>query len=445
MEQKSLLQTHVNTLISLASGQDTRTAGRRTGKADLNRIAAALLRLQRGLTGERKLAGGHYMDEKALLSAYLLYYWPVSYQQMRYILRQLPGDFLPSSPCTVGREFAILDVGSGPGPASAALCDFLLQGQKDKTAPRTRSQLSRAVSVTFTDHAPQALALAKALFDRDFPSVQVQSRVVNLEQNSGQGKPPLSPLLPEAQAGKRFSAVLFSHSLNELWQGRENRIARRTALIGQVLDLYMEENALLILCEPAQTQSSRELIAVRDALLAARTDLQLIAPCVAEGFPCPALLQGDGSTCHAEGSWEAVEPASSLAEAAGLDRQSIKMAYFAFRKGASEKSDSGVSAGTPAAAAGQHSREADLSGGSFTARIVSDAMLNKAGRVRFVLCDGKQRFSLSAKKGDAGAGAKGFWNLKRGKRITVRGAERRGEAEKPSFAMTDGTKLTVLD
>ncbi|MBQ3687800.1 MAG: hypothetical protein II932_08200, partial [Treponema sp.] len=377
MEQKSLLQTHVNTLISLASGQNTRTAGRRTGKADLNRIAAALLRLQRGLTGERKLAGGHYMDEKALLSAYLLYYWPVSYQQMRYILRQLPGDFLPPSPCTAGREFAILDVGSGPGPASAALCDFLLQGQKDKTAPRTRSQLSRAVSVTFTDHAPQALALAKALFDRDFPSVQVQSRVVNLEQSSGQGKPPRPPLLPEAQAEKRFSAVLFSHSLNELWQGREDRIARRTALIGQVLDLYMEENALLILCEPAQTQSSRELIAVRDALLAARTDLQLLAPCVCANVPCPALLQGDGSTCHAEGNWEAVEPATSLAEAAGLDRQSIKMAYFAFRKRAAEESDSGNSAGIPATAAG-HSRETCLQDGTFTARIVSDAMLNKA-------------------------------------------------------------------
>ncbi|MBP5464187.1 MAG: hypothetical protein J6Y13_03310, partial [Treponema sp.] len=229
-------------------------------------------------------------------------------------------------------------------------------------------------------------------------------------------------------------------------QGEEDRIAQRTAVIEQVIDSYMEENALLILCEPAQTQSSRELIAVRDALLARRTDLSLLAPCVTAGFPCPALLQGDGSTCHAEGSWEAVEPARSLAEAAGLDRQSIKMAYFVFRRG--RETDHETVHKTVMGeneAKEQPGREAALPGDCFTARIVSDAMLNKAGRVRFVLCDGKQRFSLSAKKGDAAAGAKGFWKLTRGKRIMVRGAERRGEAEKPSFAMTDGTELTILD
>lgn len=424
VKAQNLLQQHIKSILSLVPDSVRIPVG---NQASLRRISNALLCLQRGLTGDRGLAGEGYMDKNDLLSAYLLYYWPVSYQQMRHILRQLPKDALLPSLHAEDRDFSILDIGSGPGPASAALCDFLIHKQFIK---------NRNISVCFTDHSTKATALAQALFARDFPAVKTESRRSDIEQGT--------ILPPDIQAVKKYSAALFCHSLNEFWQNKEGRIEKRVAIIEQILDIYMEENALLILCEPAQTQSSRELIAVRDALLAARTDLQLLAPCVCANVPCPALLQGDGSTCHAEGNWEAVEPATSLAEAAGLDRQSIKMAYFAFRKGAAEESDSGDSARTPATAAG-HSRETCLQDGTFTARIVSDAMLNKAGRVRFVLCDGKQRFSLSAKKGDAGAGAKGFWNLKRGKRITVRGAERRGEAEKPSLAMTDGTELTLLD
>src|SRR5581483_947573 len=48
----------------------------------------------------------------ALLAAYLLFYWPISYAQTRRLLAELPR--------IAGRA---LDVGSGPGPAAFALAD----------------------------------------------------------------------------------------------------------------------------------------------------------------------------------------------------------------------------------------------------------------------------------------------------------------------------------
>ena len=424
VKAQSPLQQHIKSILSLVPDSGRIPVG---NQASLRRISNALLRLQRGLTGDRGLAGEGYMDKNDLLTAYLLYYWPVSYQQMRHILRQFPEDARIPSLHAEGRDFSILDIGSGPGPASAAFCDFLIHKQFIK---------NRNISVCFTDHSTKATALAQALFARDFPAVKTESRRSDIEQGI--------ILPPDIQAGKKYSAALFCHSLNEFWQNKAGRIEKRVAIIEQILDQYMEENALLILCEPAQTQSSRELTAVRDSLLARRADLSLLSPCVCANVPCPALLQGDGTSCHTEGNWEAVEPATSLAEAAGLDRQSIKMTYFAFRKGSAKESGSGDNAPPPATAE-RHSREICLQDGTFTARVVSDAMLNKAGRIRFVLCNGKQRFSLSAKKGDAIAQEKGFWKLTRGKLIKVQRAERRGEAEKLSFAITNETELYILE
>ncbi len=408
MEKMSLLQRHVNTLSALLP-HTKRGKGR--GTLPLRALSDALFRLQRGLTGERTLAGDFYMEDDSLLAAYLLYYWPVSYQQLRHIIGQLPPEAFSFTGRTAGSGPSILDTGSGPGPASAALCDFLQEQAKAGPSP----------SVCFCDHSPKALSLAQGIFAKDFPNVQTQIQVSDFEK-----APFSSESLPE---GKKFSVAIFCHSLNELWQEKKDRIDRRTGLIEQILDSYMEKEGLLILCEPAQTKSSRELISIRDSLLARRSDLDLLAPCTGSGTPCPALRQGEGTSCHSEGNWEAVEPATSLAEAAGLDRKSIKMSYLAFKK--TEESN-----GREGQAAQQET--------AFTARVVSDPMLNKAGRIRFVLCDGHERFSLSAKKGDAAAERKGFWKLKRDTLICVRKAERRGEAGKPSFAVTEETEIDIL-
>ena len=51
---------------------------------EIKRLAAALLSLQRGLTGKRTLAGSGYMNEDASLGAYLLYYYRITYAQITF-------------------------------------------------------------------------------------------------------------------------------------------------------------------------------------------------------------------------------------------------------------------------------------------------------------------------------------------------------------------------
>jgi len=114
----ALLGTHIPRLMELwreGHNLDRRfTEKHRLSGREIEVAGASLLALQRGLTGGRSLAGAGYMDDPAILGAYLLYYWPVSYMQVSLALAENPG--FPRR---------VLDLGSGPGPASAALIDTL--------------------------------------------------------------------------------------------------------------------------------------------------------------------------------------------------------------------------------------------------------------------------------------------------------------------------------
>src|SRR5947207_3217085 len=87
---------------------------------EVREVGAGVRKLSLGLTRERELAGARYMDDPALLGAYLLFYWPVSYAQARQAIGELPH-----------RPRSVLDLGSGPGPLSFAALDA---GAKEVTA-----------------------------------------------------------------------------------------------------------------------------------------------------------------------------------------------------------------------------------------------------------------------------------------------------------------------
>jgi hypothetical protein len=100
---------------------------------------------------------------------------------------------------------------------------------------------------------------------------------------------------------------------------------------------------------------------------------------------------------------------------AGLDRESVKMSFLLVAPGA------GASGEGPDALSA-------ASAGRLRARVVSEPMLNKAGRIRFLLCNEAGRFALSAKRGDAAAAAQGFFSFRRYDLIEASGLVPRGEA-----------------
>ena len=270
----------------------------------------------------------------------------------------------------------VLDLGCGPAPASAALVDLLPH--------------QCTIEVTLVDYSNKAMKLAEAML----PTSHV--RVTKIRKDLMQER--LDDL------SGPWDVVLMSHTLNELWKDDGDQIEKRYQLLERV-GTKLTEGGVCFLCEPALLLTSRNLMKLRDKLV--ESGWHLLGPCMAD-CPCPALLAGEGHPCHCEVAWKPGEPMASLAKTANLDRESVKMTYFFFQKGGRELA--------PA-----------FAGGAVHALVVSEAMTNKSGRVRFLFCDGEKRFSISAPKGDPHAREEGFFGLKRYDEVVVHGVQTRGE------------------
>jgi len=381
-----LLKNHIPSLLSLWRGGGGN--GPMT-KGELERASNSLINLQRGLTGSRKLAGAGYMQDSVMLGAYLMYYWPVSYLQVSLALSSRM-DVISS----LGSEdgVRILDVGSGPGGASCALCDLLPHRKKE---------------IVLVDASGKALKQAVSLLSG--PDTVVTTHLCDIEKE------------PFPATEKPYDCILLSHTLNELWTGQKDAVEKRVRFLKDISASSLSPQGMLFLAEPALLGTSRELLSVRDGLV--KEGFTILSPCIGD-CPCGALAAGEGHTCHAEIGWKPIEPMASLADKANLDRQSVKMTFFLLKKGMGSKNEQPK--------------------GTILARVVSDAMLNKGGRVRYLLCDGKNRFAFSAKSGDSVANAQGFFKLRRYDLIQVTHAESRGDGSELSYGFGEGTRITVL-
>lgn len=409
------LDKHIPTLISLWRKNGEKKT---LNQSEIKVLSQSLLNLQRGLTGERKLAGQSYMNDKNLFGAYLLYYFPVSYLQIQTVVESFEtAENTAISTNSNNNCIKILEIGSGPAPGTIAICDKI----KEKN-PNAK------IEITLLDSSKNALETAKKIIQSDFKNVEIKTEVCNLENKS----------VIETLNHQNFSIILMSHVLNELWKTDNKKIEKRINFLKNVKN-FLSESGILILNEPAVLESSRNLIKVRDEILNDKEfeELNLIGPCqnvisdfenkktgkeLNQPIQCPCLLS-ENQTCHAEKMWKPNEPILSLAKGAKLDRQSVKMTYFVFSK---MKKENGK-------------QKNDFSNSQFS--ICSDSMLNKSGRVRFMLCDGKKRFSISAKKDDEHAKKIGFFNLKRYDRIQIENPEIREE----NFGIKNETNLLKLE
>jgi len=359
---------------------------------ELKDVSESLLSLQRGLTGSRKLSGAGYMEDNNYLGAYLLYYWPVSFLQIYYASQSNRQWFVNKAQSS--SEINILDLGSGPGPASASLCDLL-----SKMNPKLK------INLTMVDYSTKAVSLAAKIIKADFGNVTINPVTHNFEKK-------------EYKPEQKFDIIVMSHALNEMWKSDKDFMARRLSFITNISQ-YLFDDGILFLSEPAMLESSRNLIALRNSLI--DNGFEVYAPCTCSAV-CPALKAGENQTCHAEIAWQPTEPAASIAKNAGLDRESVKMTYFILGK---QKQDS------------SKSTEDNVY------RVVSDGMLNKSGRVRYLLCNGTSRIPLSAKKDEEHAKKIGFFNLERYDRVTVNNPELRGDKDTKAYGVDNDTTLSV--
>lgn len=370
---------------------------------ELAGLSEALLRLQRGLTGERLLLEAEpgsraYMDSPELLGAYLLYYWAVSFIEASLSLDRIQRPAL-----------RVLDLGAGPGSASAA---FWARGARD---------------FVLVDRSEEALSIAGNLFAAQGASEGGAARVTRLRADLSRGLPPLEG---------RFDAIVASKLINELWKDEADRVERRAGLVEAAAG-QLSPGGFVLVIEPATLSASRDALALRDALCA--RGWHIAGPCTHSGA-CPALAAGPARSCHAEAAWAPGPPMAELALGAGLDRSSVKWSWFAcLPPGSREPFHGKTEAGTMAA------------GDSFSGRVVSDGMLNKAGRLRYAVCakggepEGNREpagklVTLSARPGSPEALDAGFASLRRHDLLTVEGAEQR----EGGLGLVATTKISVV-
>ncbi len=361
-------------------------------RINVHSIAGNLHTLQRGLTGDRTRIASGYMDEPGSLQTYLLYYWAVSLYESTLILAELDARHqLPAL-------HSVLDIGSGPGPASFAANVF------------------GAEKALLVDKSEKALAIARNIAAEGRKNVdthvfskanfEIITQCMELEEFR----------VPQGEA---FDLIVASHSLNELWQGTPDWLERRRDFLLRLLPALRPGGVLLII-EPSAHYTSIPLLALRDALLsstqshtqAKENALGCVGPC--PHSECCPMLAYEGRPCFSEWTWDAPPLVAELARSAGLDRSLLKAAWVAFRKAPPEEPPT-----MPRTSA---------SPGTIRGRIVSEPMRNKAGRIRYIVCTEEGLLkTISASQDDADARLLGFFRLARGDLIEADGLERRGE------------------
>lgn len=336
--------------------------------------SSPIAKLRQGLTGERSLVGARYMNNPELLAVYRDYYWPVSREQTRYVLKQS----LRFRPHGFSR---VLDVGSGPGPVTAA---FIEQG---------------AEAAFLVDQSSKALSLAKKMLPKD-------SFIQTLEADIS--KPDV--FFAKLTAWGQYDCVAFGHSLNELWAGRGDRISLRVDLIQRYSQGLVPGGCVLVI-EPALLSTSRDALEIRDRLVS--HGWRVSAPCSGRAvLPCPAFAAGPQHTCHDELAWKMPPLVASLASSMKVDKEFLKMTWFFLQPPRAED----VKDTEKPAVAGA---EAKVEISTDVYRIVSEPMLNKGGRIRRLLCGRLGRFPISAVNGSPEAEVSGFSVLRRGDDIRV--------------------------
>lgn len=253
----------------------------------LEAVASALGALHRRFVSPSPAESGQpYLSDPETVAAYLSWFFPASAAQAERAMAEV------SPPA--GERLRLLDIGSGPGPASVGVA-------------RWAASHGRKVEALALEAASDALESFKRIWS--FGPLETRCWRV--------GEP-----LPDGP----FEVIVASHVLNELFWDGSDHLKRRTVFCKELLK-RLAPGGLLVLLEPALRRTGRDLLVVRDALLA-EDGVSVRAPCLVSSA-CPAL-ERSRDWCHADRPWSPPEWSLAVGKRAGIARDSLKFSYVIF-------------------------------------------------------------------------------------------------------------------
>jgi ribosomal protein RSM22 (predicted rRNA methylase) len=324
----------------------------RLSESEIRHLAKPLQILSQGLTRDRQLAGEHYFSDQDMLGTYLLYFWPISYVQARYVLHSLS-----QKPCQV------LELGAGAGPLGAACYDLNIK------------------KVSLADRSQVALEHAKQLFRKHGQQPDFYT---------------WDPYQENSRLSGKYDLIALQHVVNEFWTNSADRLLKIETLLHRLRE-HLTTTGSLLLIEPALTPTSRSLLQLRDQLIL--LGWHVSAPCLHQD-PCPALNK-ETDSCHLDIPWQLPEMLKPLVKIAGFKKKELKISYCLLQPN------------KPLAA--KEELQTDF-------LIVSERMLSKNKRVRYIGCGRAGRIGLALKPEQATEQQKIFLSLKRGDIIRINNA-----------------------
>ncbi len=279
--------------------------------ADIGSLAAGVAELSRLFT-RHKLSPLHgYLDDEKLRRSYLAYFFPVNLAKVRAVLGELPRD--RDEPTSPPRPVRVLDLGSGPGPATVA-CLTWLRGE--------RRAWGGPIELVLVDRAEPALSVARQVIAACRQGeVTVHTIRADLERRAWLKG------LPIGQAGT-YDLIVLGNCLNELYRTSRDPSARRAKLLAACLELLSPDGSMIVI-EPASRPEARALHRVRNLLLE-RQICNVYSPCLRDQ-PCPALERED-DWCHEERSWTPPRTVEAIDGHVGFIKDALKFSYLVLRR-----------------------------------------------------------------------------------------------------------------
>lgn len=231
----------------------------------LDALEPAVRRLSEGFTTDRPDAFSDYLSDPQAAAAYGLFFLPQTLARTTEALRGLPLPFTPPA-----APFRILDLGCGSGAASLAAAAFFRE--RAPAAP---------LEITAVDHAASALQTVRDSFEAVMPGAAVTTKAASIDAFEPDGI---------------YDLIVMSFSLNEVFPAPDTAHSRDLLkrLLAALRPVPNAFPPLLLILEPAGTQTSPRLQKLRDAFAAEGTPIY--GPCP-HAEPCPLMGMCQGY-CH---------------------------------------------------------------------------------------------------------------------------------------------------